>query len=213
MEVVNMGASLQAVFLMDDEQYKYFEKLSDQVSSVALIDELGKYPLGADDCGYYAVQAEVISNFNDNNQLIRFLSTAFRYVCMRIEGTNYVFTSSAEDLYDLYEDFYSKRGGGKSLQKDLLTIEERYNIIFESNSYWSILTSLCLIYKDEIADDIMLLDLDENTPELFVQDDELLITEELTGETHTVDLTLGIKDNFLTFMVLKKLEKPHENIL
>jgi hypothetical protein len=132
---------------------------------------------------------------------------------MRIEGTNYVFTSSAEDLYDLYEDFYSKRGGGKSLQKDLLTIEERYNIIFESNSYWSILTSLCLIYKDEVADDIMLLDLDENTPELFVQDDELLITEELTGETHTIDLTLGIKDNFLTFMVLKKLEKPHENIL
>ena len=43
--------------------------------------------------------------------------------------------------------------------------------------------------------------------------DELLITEELTGETHTVDLTLGIKDNFLTFMVLKKLEKSHENIL
>ena len=60
---------------------------------------------------------------------------------------------------------------------------------------------------------MILIDLDETTPELFSIEDEMVVVEELSGETHCIDLTVGIPDNFLTFNVLKKLEKPYENIL
>lgn len=208
-----MKQELNAVFIMDEDQYKYYENLADSISQTVIVDEVGRYPLGKQDCGYYAVEVEALAGFPKKEELIRFLVTAFKYVCLRIEGTTQVFTSSAEDLNDLYEDFYSGRGGGKSLQKDLLTTKERFELIFKSNSYWNLFTSLCLIYADELVDDMMLIDLNENTPELFSAEDEVLITEELTGETHNIDLTIGISKDFLTFNVLKKLENPNNNIL
>lgn len=208
-----MKHELNAVFIMDADQYRYYEQMAEGVEQVAIIDEWGRYPLADGDCDYYVVEVNVEARLSSKTELVRFLATAFKFICLRIEGTTGVFVSSEADLNDLYEDFYKHRGNGKSLQKDLLTTKERYNLIFQSNSYWNLFTTLCLMYTDELDSDMILIDLDETTPELFSIEDEVVVVEELSGETHTIDLTVGIPDNFLTFNVLKKLEKPYENIL
>jgi hypothetical protein len=66
---------------------------------------------------------------------------------------------------------------------------------------------------DPLDEETVLLDLTDHTPELFTDDDDLVITNEFTGEVHSVDLTIGIPEDYFTIMVLKKLENNTQNIL
>lgn len=206
-----MNEVIDLVFIMDDDQYKRFEKFADQVMQVVVLDEMAKYELGALS-GYYVVQVSALSSMRDKNELIRFLSAGLRYVCMRVEGSPYIWFPNEGDAVDLWLDFYERQGSQYFL-KDMLTIKERYKLILESNSYWTEVSVLSLVYMDPLDEETVLLDLTDHTPELFTDDDDLVITNEFTGEVHSVDLTIGIPEDYFTIMVLKKLENNTQNIL
>lgn len=206
-----MSEVMDFVFIMDEEQYKRFEKFADQVAQVVLLDEIGKYDLSILS-GYSVVQVSAMTSMRDKKELIRFLAMGLRYVCMRAEGSPYIWFPCEGDAIDLWLDFY-ERLGTKTFLKDMLTIKERFNLIFEANSYWSKHTVLSLFYTEFLDADATLIDLTEHTPELFTNEDELVITNEFTGEVHNVDLTLGIPDDYFTIMVLKKLENNDKKIL
>jgi hypothetical protein len=206
-----MSEVIDLVFIMDDDQYKRFEKFADQVMQVVVLDEMAKYELGALS-GYYVIQVSALSSMRDKNELIRFLSAGLRYVCMRVEGSPYIWFPNEGDAVDLWLDFYERQGSQYFL-KDMLTIKERYKLILESNSYWTEVSVLSLIYMDPLDEETVLLDLTDHTPELFTDDDDLVITNEFTGEVHSVDLTIGIPEDYFTIMVLKKLENNTQNIL
>lgn len=206
-----MNEVIDLVFIMDDEQYKRFEKFADQVMQVVVLDEMAKYELGALS-GYYVIQVSALSSMRDKNELIRFLSVGLRYVCMRVEGSPYIWFPNEGDAVDLWLDFYERQGSQYFL-KDMLTIKERYKLILESNSYWTEVSVLSLVYADPLDEETVLLDLTDHTPELFTDDDDLVITNEFTGEVHSVDLTIGIPEDYFTIMVLKKLENNTQNIL
>jgi hypothetical protein len=206
-----MSEVIDLVFVMDDEQYKRFEKFADQVMQVVVLDEMAKYELGALS-GYYVIQVSALSSMRDKNELIRFLSAGLRYVCMRVEGSPYIWFPNEGDAVDLWLDFYERQGSQYFL-KDMLTIKERYQLILESNSYWTEVSVLSLVYMDPLDEETVLLDLTDHTPELFTDDDDLVITNEFTGEVHSVDLTIGIPEDYFTIMVLKKLENDTQNIL
>ena len=206
-----MSEVIDLVFIMDDDQYKRFEKFADQVMQVVVLDEMAKYELGALS-GYYVVQVSALSSMRDKNELIRFLSAGLRYVCMRVEGSPYIWFPNEGDAVDLWLDFYERQGSQYFL-KDMLTIKERYKLILESNSYWTEVSVLSLVYMDPLDEETVLLDLTDHTPELFTDDDDLDITNEFTGEVHSVDLTIGIPEDYFSIMVLKKLENNTQNIL
>ena len=206
-----MSEVIDLVFIMDDEQYKRFEKFADQVMQVVILDEIAKYELSILS-GYYVVQVSAMSGMRDKKELIRFLSAGLRYVCMRVEGSPYIWFPNEGDAIDLWLDFY-ERHGSQYFLKDMLTIKERFNLIFEANSYWSKHTALSLFWFDDLDEESVLIELTEHTPELFSDDDELVVTNEFTGEVHNIDLTLGIPENYFTIMVLKKLENDKQNIL
>lgn len=206
-----MSEVIDLVFIMDDDQYKRFEKFADQVMQVVVLDEMAKYELGALS-GYYVIQVSALSSMRDKNELIRFLSAGLRYVCMRVEGSPYIWFPNEGDAVDLWLDFYERQGSQYFL-KDMLTIKERYKLILESNSYWTEVSVLSLVYMDPLDEETVLLDLTDHTPELFTDDDDLVITNEFTGEVHSVDLTIGIPEDYFTIMVLKKLENDTQNIL
>jgi hypothetical protein len=206
-----MSEVIDLVFIMDDDQYKRFEKFADQVMQVVVLDEMAKYELGALS-GYYVILVSALSSMRDKNELIRFLSAGLRYVCMRVEGSPYIWFPNEGDAVDLWLDFYERQGSQYFL-KDMLTIKERYKLILESNSYWTEVSVLSLVYMDPLDEETVLLDLTDHTPELFTDDDDLVITNEFTGEVHSVDLTIGIPEDYFTIMVLKKLENNTQNIL
>lgn len=206
-----MSEVIDLVFIMDDDQYKRFEKFADQVMQVVVLDEMAKYELGALS-GYYVIQVSALSSMRDKSELIRFLSAGLRYVCMRVEGSPYIWFPNEGDAVDLWLDFYERQGSQYFL-KDMLTIKERYKLILESNSYWTEVSVLSLVYMDPLDEETVLLDLTDHTPELFTDDDDLVITNEFTGEVHSVDLTIGIPEDYFTIMVLKKLENNTQNIL
>lgn len=206
-----MSEVIDLVFIMDDEQYKRFEKFADQVMQVVVLDEMAKYELGALS-GYYVIQVSALSSMRDKNELIRFLSAGLRYVCMRVEGSPYIWFPNEGDAVDLWLDFYERQGSQYFL-KDMLTIKERYKLILASNSYWTEISVLSLVYADPLDEETVLLDLTDHTTELFTDDDDLVITNEFTGEVHSVDLTIGIPEDYFTIMVPKKLENNTQNIL
>jgi hypothetical protein len=196
---------------MDQEQRKRLDKFADQVAQVVLIDEMASYELGVFS-EYYVVQLSVASTMTDKRELIRFLSAGLRYVCMRVEGSPFIWFPNEGDGVDLWLDFY-ERTGSASFLKDMTTIKERYKLIFESNSYWTELSELKLVYADPLDEEMVLIDLTEHTPEIFTEEDELVITNEFTGEVHSIDLTVGIPEDYFTIAVLKKLENKDKNIL
>lgn len=206
-----MSEVIDLVFIMDDDQYKRFEKFADQVMQVVVLDEMAKYELGALS-GYYVIQVSALSSMRDKNELIRFLSAGLRYVCMRVEGSPYIWFPNEGDAVDLWLDFYERQGSQYFL-KDMLTIKERYKLILASNSYWTEISVLSLVYADPLDEETVLLDLTDHTTELFTDDDDLVITNEFTGEVHSVDLTIGIPEDYFTIMVPKKLENNTQNIL
>lgn len=206
-----MNEILDLVFIMDEEQYKRFEKFADQVMQVVVLDEIAKYELSVIS-GYYVIQVSAMSTMRDKKELIRFLAAGLRYVCMRVEGSPYIWFPCEGDAIDLWLDFY-ERPGSQYFLKDMLTIKERFNLIFKANSYWSKHTVLSLFWFDDLAEESELIELTDHTPELFSSEDELVITNEFTGEVHNIDLTIRIPENYFTIMVLKKLENDTQNIL
>ena len=202
---------LDLVLIMDQEQRKRLDKFADQVAQVVLIDEIASYELGVFS-EYYVVQISVASTMTDKRELIRFLSAGLRYICMRVEGSPFIWFPNEGDGVDLWLDFY-ERTGSASFLKDMTTIKERYKLIFEANSYWTELSELKLVYADPLDEEMVLIDLTEHTPEIFTEEDELVITNEFTGEVHSIDLTIGIPEDYFTIAVLKKLENKDKNIL
>lgn len=206
-----MNEVVDFVFIMDEEQYKRFEKFADQVAQVVLLDEIAKYNLSLLS-GYSVIQVSAMTSMRDKKELIRFLAMGLRYVCMRAEGSPYIWFPCEGDALDLWLDFYERRGS-ETFLKDMLTIKERFNLIFEANSYWTKNTVLSLLYTEFLGDDATLIELTDSTPELFTDEDDLVITNEFTGEVHNIDLTLGIPDDYFTIMVPKKLENNDKKIL
>ena len=206
-----MSEVIDLVFIMDDDQYKRFEKFADQVMQVVVLDEMAKYELGALS-GYYVIQVSALSSMRDKNELIRFLSAGLRYVCMRVEGSPFIWFTNEGDANDLWLDFY-ERVGSPSFLKDMLTMKERYEMVFNSSSHWNKHQALTLMYTDGFDAEATLVDLNEHTQELFCSDDELVILDEKSGEVHDVNLTLGIPENYFTIVVPKKLENDKQNIL
>lgn len=206
-----MSEVMDFVFIMDDEQYKRFEKFADQVAQVVLLDEIARYDLSILS-GYSVVQVSAMASMREKKELIRFLALGLRYVCMRAEGSPYIWFPCEGDAVDLWLDFYEQRGT-ESFLVDMMTIKERFNLIFESNSYWSKHTVLSLLYADSLDAEATLVDLTEHTPELFANEYEMVVMNEFTGEVHNVDLTLGLPRDYFVIMVPKKLENKKENIL
>lgn len=202
---------IDIVFIMDEAQKSRLETFANQVSDVVLLDEIASYDLGILS-GYSVVQVSAMTGMRDFKELIRFLSVGLRYVCMRVEGSPYIWFNNEGDVNDLWLDFY-ERVGTPSFLKDMLTIKERYEMVFKSNSYWSKGHVLTLMYIDGFDAESTLIDLNEHTQELFCSDDELVILDEHTGEVHDINLTLGIPENYFTIAVPKKLENSNKNIL
>ena len=202
---------IDMVFIMDEAQKSRLETFANQVSDVVLLDEIASYDLGILS-GYSVVQVSAMTGMRDFKELIHFLSVGLRYVCMRVEGSPYIWFHNEGDANDLWLDFYEKVGT-PSFLKDMLTIKERYEMVFKSNSYWGKGHVLTLMYMDGFDAESTLIDLNEHTPELFCSDDELVVLDEHTGEVHDINLTLGIPENYFTIAVPKKLENNNKNIL
>lgn len=206
-----MNNIIDIVFIMDEGQKNRFEIFANQVSEVVLLDEIASYDLGILS-GYQVVQVSAMTGMRDIKEIIRFLSAGLRYVCMRVEGSPFIWFTNEGDANDLWLDFY-ERVGSPSFLKDMLTMKERYEMVFNSSSYWNKHQALTLMYTDGFDAEATLVDLNEHTQELFCSDDELVVMDEKSGEVHDVNLTLGIPENYFTIVVPKKLENDKQNIL
>ena len=206
-----MNNIIDIVFIMDEGQKNRFEIFANQVSEVVLLDEIASYDLGILS-GYQVVQVSAMTGMRDIKEIIRFLSAGLRYVCMRVEGSPFIWFTNEGDANDLWLDFY-ERVGSPSVLKDMLTMKERYEMVFNSSSYWNKHQALTLMYTDGFDAEATLVDLNEHTQELFCSDDELVVLDEKSGEVHDVNLTLGIPENYFTIVVPKKLENDKQNIL
>lgn len=201
-----------AVMIVSPDQKEKLEKVFDEVYDMMMIDIVTEYPLSDEEGSYIVIGLEIMGVSRSKEEIQKFL-THLDFTCLRFEGSPYIFIPCEGDLTDLEWDYYN-HVDVRSFIKDMLTINERYEMIFESNSYFSQWDNLTLIYNEPMdIEDYSLIGLTYNTPELFTQEDEYTISNDDTGETHQVDITIGIDIHNFQFIVLKKLENNKENIL
>ena len=184
---------MSIVCIMDEGQYDELgDKINAWANSIIIVEEY-KYELGKS--GYYVLELSVMADYSEEN-LIRFLAHHINYYCMRVEGTAGIFWKYTGDMTDLKEDAY-KNLETIDYAKDMLTCKERYDAIFKSNSYFSKFEALEIMTgPGEVTE------LDETTPELFVEEAEFTVLSPYTGEVHNIDISIGIDPAAFFFIIL-----------
>lgn len=190
-----VDTEISVVCIMNEDQYDELGKKIDAWSrSVEIIEEY-KYELKH--TGYFVLELSIMASYDIAN-LIRFLANHLEYYCMRVQGTNGIFCKCQGDIIDLKADAYSNLEA-VDFVKDMLTCEERYEAIFDANSYFSKFEALELMLTHE---DVV--ELDCVTPELFVEEAEFTVFSPYTGEVHNIDISIGIDPAKFYFIILHK---------
>lgn len=190
-----VDTEISVVCIMNEDQYDELGKKIDAWSrSVEIIEE---YKYEIKHTGYFVLELSIMASYDITN-LIRFLANHLEYYCMRVQGTNGIFCKCQGDVIDLKADAYSNLEA-VDFVKDMLTCEERYEAIFDANSYFSKFEALELMLTHE---DVV--ELDCVTPELFVEEAEFTVFSPYTGEVHNIDISIGIDPTKFYFIILHK---------
>ena len=191
-----MDDILSLILILDEDQYDRLGRQIDNWSSVYYMVEEYKYQIKNLD--YYVVELAVESYYYEAKDVIRFLANSIEYYAMRVAGSKDIFIRNYGDLIDLKEDCY-KTESAVHLVKDMMSNEERFDSIFDCNSYFLPTDSLLLM-----TDPFNSVELDATTDELFSEEEEFTVCNAFTGEVHTVDLTIGIDPRNFSIVILDK---------
>lgn len=205
-EIINM------VFILTDDQYNkiitFFEHNNNNLCGTVA----GEYNIRRNDSGYKSVQIEVVAYGVSLEGMIAYLSNYLQYICMRTERSPYIFVKNIGDLNDLKEDCYAYNDSHLEFKKDLLTIQERHDLLYESEEYINFWSQLSLHTTQANGIDCKV-PLNENTKELYNDEGILIIEKEDTGEILRIDLCELIPEHYFSFILPKNLEKNYKNLL
>lgn len=205
-EIINI------IFILTNDQYNkiitFFEHNDNNLCGTVA----GKYNIRRNDSGYKSVQIEVVAYGVSLEGMIAYLSNYLQYICMRTERSPYIFVKNVGDLNDLKEDCYAYNDSHLEFKKDLLTIQERHDLLYESEEYIDFWSQLSLHTTQANGIDCKV-PLNENTKELYNDEGMLIIEKEDTGEILRIDLCELIPEHYFSFILPKNLEKNYKNLL
>ena len=205
-EIINI------VFILTEDQYSKIITFLEQNNNGLYGTIAGEYNIRRKDSGYKSVQIEFIAYGVSSEGLIAYLSNHLSYICMRAENSPYIFVKNTGDLNDLKEDCYSYNNSHLEFKKDLLTIQERHDLLYESEEYIDFWSQLSLHTTQANGIDCKV-PLNENTKELYNDEGMLVIEKEDTGEILKIDLCELIPEHYFSFILPKNLEKDYKNLL
>lgn len=202
---------LNIIIIGTEEQVNNLANHKTELSYGFTYDVIAAYPIKNYNSDYYCAQVELTTFGVSSEGLISYLLSKIDYICFRTEGSPFIFVKNLDDLEDLKEDCYNYTGAEDELKKDLLTMQERHDFIFEIETHLDLWAELILHFihngKSYAAS------LDPDTIELFTDDSVYEIEDATTGEMYKVDLTTGMPEDYFSFVVEKNLDKNHKNIL
>lgn len=205
-EIINI------IFILTNDQYNkiitFFEHNDNNLCGTVA----GEYNIRRNDSGYKSVQIEVVAYGVSLEGMIAYLSNCLQYICMRTERSPYIFVKNVGDLNDLKEDCYAYNDSHLEFKKDLLTIQERHDLLYESEEYIDFWSQLSLHTTQANGIDCKV-PLNENTKELYNDEGMLIIEKEDTGEILRIDLCELIPEHYFSFILPKNLEKNYKNLL
>lgn len=205
-EIINI------VFILTDDQYSKIITFLKQNKNGLYGNVVGEYDIRRDSSGYKSVQIEFFAYGVSLEGMIAYLSNYLPYICMRVERSPYIFIKNVGDLNDLKEDCYTYSDSHLEFKKDLLTIQERHDLIYESKEpvdFWSQLS----LHTTQVNGIDCKVPLNENTKELYNDEGMLVIENEDTGEILKIDLCELIPEHYFSFILPKNLEKDYKNLL
>ena len=205
-EIINI------VFILTEDQYSKIITFLEQNNNGIYGTITGEYNIRRKDSGYKSVQIEFIAYGVSSEGLIAYLSNHLSYICMRAECSPYIFVKNTGDLNDLKEDCYAYNNSHLEFKKDLLTIQERHDLLYESEEYIDFWSQLSL-HTTQANGINCKVPLNENTKELYNDEGMLIIEKEDTGEILKIDLCELIPEHYFSFILPKNLEKDYKNLL
>lgn len=190
--------------IIDESQYDKILDFIEKNTSIFYIEEIGMYELnvGGD---LFVSQFSILTSCKSKNEALKIIVDSIDFLCLRTEGSPYIYFPRYGDIIDIWYDIYEEKDNN-SLYKDLLSVEERYKIIKKICSD-KIEDTYNLMYGDCLTDEMILIELKEDTPELFEDEELYTIVGENSGEVFEIDIRDNIPDNYFKIISLKNLEK------
>lgn len=175
-----------------------------QVGKIEMVDIDAEYMRGS----YYILELSVYADNNEKlYEILIYLLYRMPYILMRAVGSPYIFIKDNEAFKELKEEQYWGNNGIDNFKRDVLGIEERYFLIFKSNSCLLQNQALTLIYDHPKGYGYYDIELGQFTKELFTSTPEYQILNDATGQIYAVDVVFGIPEHYFKFIILKNLEK------
>lgn len=175
-----------------------------QVGKIEMVDIDAEYMRGS----YYILELSVYADNNERlYEILIYLLYRMPYILMRAVGSPYIFVKDNEAFKELKEEQYWGDNGVDNFKRDVLGIEERYFLIFKSNSCLLQNQALTLIYDHPKGYGHYDIELGQFTKELFTSTPEYQILNDATGQICAVDVVFGIPEHYFKFIILKNLEK------
>lgn len=204
-----MDSLISCVLIVNDKQYADLMEKIDRWEDTIVTDIEAEYIINPSHnqgvFNYHSIQLTILVMQRRYHEAIKFLLTQLEYVAFRLANTSGIIVRDKDELEDLWGDCYYFCGGHLDFQKDVLTMEERYGLIFKSTNKFTVGDFLSLVYNHPRGYGVFNIDLNTTCKELFSSDAEINICNEASGEIHEVNITDGFPEQNFTIFALKNL--------
>lgn len=192
------------IMIIDESQYDKILDFAEKNTQNFYMEEVGTYELNIQG-DLFVSQFSILTSGKNKTEALKNIVDNIEFLCLRTEGSPYIYFPRYGDIVDIWYDIYEEKDNN-SLYKDLLSIEERYKIIKKVCSDKNEDT-YNLMYGDCLTDEMILIELEEDTPELFEDEEVYTVVGENGGEVFEIDIKDNIPEDYFKIISLKNLEK------
>lgn len=192
------------IMIIDESQYDKILDFAEKNTQNFYMEEVGTYELNIQG-DLFVSQFSILTSGKNKTEALKNIVDNIEFLCLRTEGSPYIYFPRYGDIVDIWYDIYEEKDNN-SLYKDLLSIEERYKIIKKVCSDKNEDT-YNLMYGDCLTDEMILIELEEDTPELFEDEEVYTVVGENSGEVFEIDIKDNIPEDYFKIISLKNLEK------
>lgn len=192
------------IMIIDESQYDKILDFAEKNTQNFYMEEVGTYELNIQG-DLFVSQFSILTSGKNKIEALKNIVDNIEFLCLRTEGSPYIYFPRYGDIVDIWYDIYEEKDNN-SLYKDLLSIEERYKIIKKVCSDKNEDT-YNLMYGDCLTDEMILIELEEDTPELFEDEEVYTVVGENGGEVFEIDIKDNIPEDYFKIISLKNLEK------
>ena len=193
------------VCIMDISHFIKLKKWLREESN--MIKELtSNYKLSSTNKTFYCVEISMFYSNRTLSSVIQYIYSSLEYIMLRFEDSPVIVLQDNDKLEELIDNIYRKPFGLDNFKKDFLTTKERYTLIMKTLNKTGRANYFSMVYNHPKGIGTYNINISDSTKELFMDESEIMIADDLYGTIELIDYSESIPKNYFKLKLLKKLE-------